>query len=70
MHSSKELELHREAGKVTWCGCEACCAVGPRFMTLVRNHHEYTVALSPHCCEAHIDDEELSGAAPVSDWRA
>jgi hypothetical protein len=49
MHASKELELDAEAVKITWCGCEVCNAVGPRYMTVVRNRHEYTVQLNDHC---------------------
>jgi hypothetical protein len=63
MHSSKELEFHDEAVKITWCACELCSAVAPRFMTLVKNHCEYTVELSPQCCDLSVEDEFVSGEA-------
>jgi hypothetical protein len=63
MHSSNELELKDEAVKLTWCACELCNAVGPRFMTLVKNHHEYTVELSSQCCDLAVEDELVSSEA-------
>lgn len=60
MHSTKELELHAEAVKVTWCGCARCCAMGPRFMKLVNDQRELTVELSSHCCDSHADYETVS----------
>jgi hypothetical protein len=63
MHSSKELDLHDEAVKLTWCACELCNAVGPRYMTLVKNHHEYTVDLSSQCCKPGVEDQLVSGEA-------
>jgi hypothetical protein len=59
MHSSREL--HDEAVTLTWCTCELCSSVGPRFMTLVKNHHEYTVELNSHCCSLGEEDELVSG---------
>jgi hypothetical protein len=63
MHSSKELELHSDAVKITWCSCEICNATGPRSMTLVKNHHEYTVELSSNCWKPGLEDEIVSGEA-------
>jgi hypothetical protein len=61
MHTSKELGLHDEAVKVTWCACEICNATGPRSLTLVRNHHEYTFELNSRCCDAEHEDQLVSG---------
>jgi hypothetical protein len=61
MHSSREL--HDDAVTLTWCACELCNSVGPRFMTLVKNHREYTVELSSHCCNPGIEAELVSGEA-------
>jgi hypothetical protein len=63
MHSSKGLELQDEAVKITWCSCELCSAVGPRSMTLVKNHHEYQLELSSQCCKLAVGDELLSSDA-------
>ena len=62
MHSAKEL-VYDESVKLTWCACEVCSAVGPRFMTLVKNHHEYTVELSSRCCDLAFEDELVSSQA-------
>jgi hypothetical protein len=61
MHSSRELELREDAVKVTWCACEHCNAAGPKSMTLIRNHHEYTVDLDLHCCTPNDEEECVSG---------
>jgi hypothetical protein len=63
MHSAIGLELQDQAVKITWCSCELCSAVGPRSMTLVRNHHEYKLELSSQCCKPAVDDELLSADA-------
>jgi hypothetical protein len=58
MHSLKTLEIKDEAVKITWCACAVCSAVGPRFMTLIRNH-EYTVELDTHCCGLKSGDSSI-----------
>jgi hypothetical protein len=63
MHSSKELDLHDESVKITWCACEICSATGPRSMTLIRNHHEFTVDLNSHCCRVGLEGAILSSDA-------
>ena len=72
MHASKELELATEAVKITWRACEQCNAVGPRYMTVVRNRHEYTVQLNDHgrgsnAEEALVCDQDLhvAGRPPL-----
>jgi hypothetical protein len=67
MHSSSEI--HDDAVTLTWCACELCNSVGPRFMTLVRNHREYTVELSPHCCNPGIEYERVGGETQYYDVR-
>jgi hypothetical protein len=67
MHASKELDLDAEAVRITWCACERCNAVGPRFMTVIRNRHEYTVQLNDHgrgsnAEETLVHDEDLHTA--------
>jgi hypothetical protein len=57
MHSPKDRQFNPDAVKITWCACELCAAMSPRFMTLVRNRHEYTVDLDTRCCGANIEDE-------------
>lgn len=71
MRVSKELDLDSEAVTITWCACELCNAVGPRYMTVVRNRHEYTVELSDHCRgpnaeESLVCDEDLHAAGRPS----
>jgi hypothetical protein len=61
MHSAKEMELHDEAVKVTWCACERCRSVGPRAMTIVRHHHEYEIPLSSDCRSLGLEEELISG---------
>jgi hypothetical protein len=46
---------------LTWCACELCNSVGPRFMTLVKNHREYTVELSSRCCNPGVEYTLVSG---------
>ena len=67
MHSPREL--HDETVTLTWCTCELCNSVGPRFMTLVKNHHEYTVELSPHCCSLAGEEEHMTGEGRPSSAR-
>jgi hypothetical protein len=67
MHSSREI--HDDAVTLTWCACGLCNSVGPRFMTLVKNHHEYTIDLSPHCCNVALEDELVSGEAQHANGR-
>jgi hypothetical protein len=67
MRVSKELKLDSEAVTITWCACGLCNAVGPRYMTVVRNRHEYTVELSDRCGrtgaeESLVCDEDLHSA--------
>jgi len=59
MHSSSGL--HDETATLTWCTCELCNSVGPRFMTLIKNQREYTVELSPHCCSLTGEAEHMTG---------
>ena len=61
MQSSKELELHDEAVKVTWCSCETCRAMEPRAMTIVRHHHEYSLPLSSECRHLELEEAIVSG---------
>jgi hypothetical protein len=61
MLSSKELELNDESVKVTWCACESCNSVGPRTVTLVKHHHEYTVRLDADCCTSSLEEALVSG---------
>jgi len=63
-HSSQEF--HDETVTLTWCSCEFCNSVGPRSMTLVRNHHEYTVELHSHCCNPGVDEDLVCGEAQHS----
>ena len=64
MQASKELELDPESVKITWCACDVCKALGPRYMTVVRNRHEYTVQMNDHChghdVEALVCGENLN----------
>ena len=62
-------EFHDEAVTLTWCACELCNSVGPRSMTLVRNHHEYTVELHSHCCNSEAEEELVCGEAQHSNGR-
>jgi len=38
-------------------------------MTLVKNHREYTVELSSHCCNPEIEGELVSGETRYSSAR-
>jgi hypothetical protein len=61
MYTSKELELDPEAVKITWCACEVCNALGPRYMTVVRNQFEYTVQLNDHCPGQELEEALVCG---------
>lgn len=59
MHSLKEFSVKDEAVTITWCACALCSALGPRFVTLVRNHHEFTVDLNTQCCDLKPGDRDF-----------
>jgi hypothetical protein len=61
MQASKELELDPESVKITWCVCEVCNALGPRYMTVVRNRHEVTVQLNDHCRGHDVEEALVCG---------
>jgi hypothetical protein len=61
MHPSNVL--HDDGVTLTWCACEHCSSIGPRFMTLVKNHHEYTIELDSRCCNPGAEDALLSDEA-------
>jgi hypothetical protein len=72
MNASKELEFEAQAVKITWCACERCNAVGPRYMTVVRNRHEYTVQLNDHQRRSdpeeplmHDESQRIAGRPPL-----
>jgi hypothetical protein len=50
MRSRNNMELEIEAITVTWCACPHCAAMGPRFITLVRNDREVITRLRSECC--------------------
>jgi len=62
-------EFHDETVTLTWCACELCNSVGPRSMTLVRNHHEYTVELYSHCYTPGVEEELVRDEAQHSNGR-
>ena len=66
MHSPEEMELGDDSVKVTWCACENCNSVGPRVLTLVRHHHEYSVQLCSECCPLVPEDTLVSSEAEYS----
>ena len=59
MQSCKRFELKGEEVSITWGACALCSAVGPRFMKLIRNRHEYTVELDTQCCGLTIRNGTL-----------
>jgi hypothetical protein len=50
MRRPEERHPKSEATKIIWCACEHCGAVGPQFVTAVRNNHEFTNCLRAKCC--------------------
>ena len=61
MNSARELELHDEAVKVTWCACERCSVIGPHSMTLVKHHHEEFFEFEQDCCSDDLEEVLVSG---------
>ncbi len=61
MRSLKEMELPIKAMRVTWCICESCGAMGPRFITGVRNDRTFLTRLRRECCQAGYSRSEGDG---------